>query len=311
MKTRPFTGQSVVSQLSLGTWGLSGDGYGPVADAVQDDVIHRARAYGITLFETADVYGRGAMERRLGKIFGADPTVTIVTKIGTDLEGIPNRKRFDAAHLREACERSSERLARSSIDVVLLHNPAEQTLANDEATGVLAELKAEGKIGAWGVSAGSAPVARAALARGAQVLELAYNAFSPTDLDSLVLTPGQVCVLARSVLAYGLLCGQWAETKVFGSGDHRAERWTTEQFRGRLKHLSALSSVLGGEVLTPRAAALRFVLSNPLVSSAVLGPRNRVQLDQLVREVGQGPEYLPPSSVQRLRDALARAGATR
>src|SRR5205814_1320906 len=140
----------------------------------------------------------------------------------------------------------------------------------DEATGLLAELKAEGKIGAWGVSAGSAPVARAALARGAQVIELAYNAFSTTDLDSLVLATGQVCVLARSVLAYGLLTGQWAETKVFGSGDHRAERWTTEQFRGRLKHLSAISSVLGGDVLTPRAAALRFVLSNPLVSSAVL-----------------------------------------
>src|SRR3954469_1668586 len=111
MKTRAFTGQSVVSQLSLGTWGLSGDGYGPVTDAVQDEVIHRARAYGITLFETADVYGRGAMERRLGKIIGADPSVMIATKVGTDLEDVPNRKRFDAAYLREAVARSSERLA--------------------------------------------------------------------------------------------------------------------------------------------------------------------------------------------------------
>jgi aryl-alcohol dehydrogenase-like predicted oxidoreductase len=311
MKTTPFIGQSTVSQLSLGTWGLSGDGYGPVSEAVQDEVIHRARAYGITLYETADVYGRGAMERRLGKIFGADPGVTIATKIGTDLSSMPQRKRFDAAYLREACARSSERLARPKIDVLLLHNPAEQTLAQDEVSGALGELKKEGKLGAWGVSAGSASVARAALERGAEVLELAYNCFAMSDLDGLALSAGKVPVLARSVLAYGLLCGQWSETKIFAAGDHRAERWTHEQLRGRLKQLSALSSILGGEVSSLRAAALRFVLSNPLVSSAVIGPRNRVQLDQLVREAGQGPEYLPPSTLSRLKDQLVRVGAHR
>ena len=311
MKTRPLTGQAAVSQLALGTWGLSGDGYGPVSDTVQDEVISRARAYGITLYETADVYGRGDMERRLGRILGSDTSVTIVTKVGTFVEGMPTRKRFDAAYLRSACERSGERLGRSRLDVVLLHNPAEQTLARDEATGVLEELRKAGTIGAWGVSAGSAAVARAALAKGAQVLELAYNVFTSGDLDSLALAPGQVAVLARSVLAYGLLCGQWSEARVFAAGDHRSERWTVEQLRGRLRQLSAVSSILGGEVPTPRAAALRFVLSNPLVSSAVIGPRSRVQLDQLVREAGQGPEYLSASSLQRLRDQLARVGATR
>jgi aryl-alcohol dehydrogenase-like predicted oxidoreductase len=311
MKTRSFTGKSTVSQLSLGTWGLSGDGYGPVSEAVQDEVIHRARSYGITLYETADVYGRGAMERRLGKILGVDPSVKIVTKLGTDLGTMPQRKRFDAGYLRDACARSSERLARPQIDVVLLHNPAEQTLAADEVCGVLADLKNEGKIGAWGVSAGSANVARVAMAKGAEVIELAYNCFSISDLDLLGLTPGKVAVLARSVLAYGLLCGQWSETKVFSSGDHRAERWTLEQLRGRLKQLSALSSILGGEVSSLRAAALRFVLANPLVSSAVIGPRNRVQLDQLVREAGEGPEYLPQSTLTRLHDQLVRVGAYR
>jgi aryl-alcohol dehydrogenase-like predicted oxidoreductase len=132
-----------------------------------------------------------------------------------------------------------------------------------------------------------------------------------SDLDGLALSAGKVPVLARSVLAYGLLCGQWSETKIFAAGDHRAERWTHEQLRGRLKQLSALSSILGGEVSSLRAAALRFVLSNPLVSSAVIGPRNRVQLDQLVREAGQGPEYLPPSTLSRLKDQLVRVGAHR
>lgn len=312
MRTRPFAGPRAVSELALGTWGLSGDAYGPVSEAVQDEVIERARAYGITLFETADVYAAGAMERRLGRLLGEDPAAVIVTKIGTDLAAKPPRKRFDAAYLREACERSGERLGRSRVDVLLLHNPAEQTLATGESTGALEDLKREGKIGSWGVSAGSAAVARAALARGAEVLELAYNAFAISDLESLGLTSGKVSVLARSVLAYGLLCGQWTEARVFSQNDHRAERWTPEQLRGRLRQLSALSSVVGGqEVPTLRAAALRFVLDQPLVSSAVLGPRSRVQLDQLVREAGHGPSYLPQGSAQRLRDQLARVGAMR
>jgi aryl-alcohol dehydrogenase-like predicted oxidoreductase len=312
MKTRAFTGAGTrISELSLGTWGLSGDGYGPVSDAVQDEVIARARAYGITSYETADVYGRGAMEQRLGRILGADAEVSIITKLGTDLDSVPTRKRFDREYLRQACERSSERLKRARIDVLLLHNPSAQTLAGDEACGALAELKAEGKIGAWGVSAGSGAIARAALTRGAEVLELAYNVFAGTDLEGLDFSGRQVGVLARSVLAYGLLCGQWADTKTFPNADHRAERWTVEQLRGRLKQLSVVSGVLGGEVSTLRAAALRFVLANPVVSSAVIGPRNRVQLDQLVREAGSGPEYLAPHLVQRVRDQFANLGVDR
>jgi aryl-alcohol dehydrogenase-like predicted oxidoreductase len=311
MRNRPFTQDRLVSELALGTWGLSGDAYGPVSEVVQDEVIARARAYGITLFETADVYGRGAMEKRLGKLLRGDAEALIVTKVGTDLDGSPTRKRFDAAYLREACQRSGERLERPKIDVLLLHNPSKQTLDRDEATGALMELKAEGKVGAWGVSAGSGDVARAAIARGADVVELAYNVFSGLDLETLDVSGGRVALLARSVLAHGLLCGQWTEQRTFPSTDHRAERWTPEQLRGRLKQLSVVTGILGGEVTTLRAAALRFVLANPTVSSAVLGPRNRVQLDQLVREAGSGPEYLAPSQVQQVRDQLARMGVSR
>jgi aryl-alcohol dehydrogenase-like predicted oxidoreductase len=256
MRTRPLTADRLVSELGLGTWGLSGDGYGPVSEAVQDEVIERARAYGVTLFETADVYGGGAMERRLGRIVGSDRVVTIVTKVGTDLSSSPARKRFERQYLRDACERSADRLGRGCLDVVLLHNPAASTLASTEATGALAELAAEKNIAAWGVSAGSSEVARAALERGAQVLELAYNVFSHSDLETLELGAGRVGVLARSVLSHGLLC------------------------------------------------ALRFVLANPVVSSAVIGPRNRVQLDQLVREAGTGTVYLAPGLIQRVKNQL-------
>lgn len=312
MRTRPFTPGKLVSELALGTWGLSGDGYGPVSEAVQDEVIQRARAYGVTLFETADVYGKGSMEQRLGKLLGADTAVSFVTKLGTDLKSIPSRKRFEPEYIQQSCRESCERLQRSCLDVLLLHNPAAQTLEQGtELIAALGELKAQGKIAAWGVSAGSAPVAQAALKAGAEVLELAYNIFCHSDLEGLDYGGRQVALLARSVLSYGLLCGQWPDNKVFAAGDHRQERWTTEQLRSRLRQLSVVSGMLGGEVLTLRAAALRFVLGNPLVSSAVIGPRNRVQLDQLVREAGNGPDYLPAGVAQRAREQLARMGTSR
>src|SRR5262245_56330641 len=123
MRRRPLGATGFeVSELGLGTWGLSGDAYGPVAPEDQDEVIERAVALGITLFETADGYARGEMEKRLGERLAGHDGLVVVTKVGTDRESKPARKRFDAAFLAEAFARSSERLKREAIDVVLLHN---------------------------------------------------------------------------------------------------------------------------------------------------------------------------------------------
>src|SRR5689334_13481543 len=111
----------VVSELALGTWGLSGDGYGPVAESDQNEVIDRALALGITLFETADSYANGAMEKRLGERLAAAGAAVIVTKIGTNRAEKPERKQFDTAHVNAAVEKCRERLRREKLDVVLLH----------------------------------------------------------------------------------------------------------------------------------------------------------------------------------------------
>jgi aryl-alcohol dehydrogenase-like predicted oxidoreductase len=311
MRKRPLgnTGLSV-SELGLGTWGLSGDGYSPVADAEQDSVIERALALGVTLFDTADSYGKGAMEKKLGERLKDKDQAVIVTKLGTDREATPPRKSFTPAFIRESFERSRERLKRDVVDVVLLHNPSEHTLERGEAGGVLAELKTKGSVRAWGVSAGSAACAREALKQGAQVLELAYNAFHSRtlrELDREIAEKG-AAILARSVLAHGLLCGQWPTNKEFGSGDHRAERWTTDDLKRRISQLNALRPCVIGSVTSLRAAAVRYVLANERVSCAVLGPRGSVQLDQLLRDAGREPPYLSPEALSALDLRLANVG---
>jgi len=310
MRKRPLgkTGLEV-TELGLGTFGLSGDGYGPVKESEVDRVLDRALELGIGLFETADVYGNGEMESKLGARFESlEEKPVVVTKIGTDRLALPPRKRFDPAYLREAVSRCQERLRRTTIDVVLLHNPSLTTLVRGEATELMKELAAEGAVRAWGVSVSDVDTARAALASGADVIQLAYNAFHSKDLRELAadLSVSGAGVLARSVLAYGLLAGLLSEARAFSPDDHRTQRWTREELGTRVRQLEALRPLLGGDVLTLRALALRFVLSNELVSSAVLGPRTVPQLEQLVREAGKGPPYLAADVLERLPANLAK-----
>lgn len=297
-----------VSELSLGTWGLSGDGYGPVVFAEVDRVIDRAVSCGINVFDTADVYGRGAMEKKLAQRLPKDKTF-VVTKIGTDLDGTPRQKRFDPSYLRVAFEKSRERLDRSPLDVVLLHNPTESAFAEAETVEFMKELKAHGLVRAWGASVGSVDVGRAAIKAGADVIELAYNVFFSKDMHTLSSDVKEhgTGVLARSVLAHGLLAGFWSPEREFYEGDHRANRWSSKELALRIRQLDALRAFIRDDVPTMRSVALRFVLTNQLVSSAVIGPRSVAQLDQLEHDAGE-PPYFKDTVMVELAARLRAAG---
>jgi aryl-alcohol dehydrogenase-like predicted oxidoreductase len=299
-----------VSELSLGTWGLSGDAYGPVDQSEQERVLERAIDMGFSLIDTADAYGGGRMEQLVGRVLANRRDVVVVTKVGIDRATSPPRKRFEGPFLRERIEASLRRLGRERVDLYLLHNPSERALAGGEAVDELTRLKQEGKIGHWGASIGSVEVGREALNVGAEVIELAYSLVHGADLHRLA---GEMIVqgagvLARSTLAYGLLAGTWDKGRDFSPDDHRSERWTRSELDRRLEQITALRFLVHGDVRTMRAAAVRFVLSNRIVSSAVLGPRNVTQLEDLVREVGMGPVYLRDEDLMRIPRALEAMG---
>lgn len=298
-----------IPELCLGTWGLSGDGYGPVDEAEQDKVIERAVALGITAFDTADVYAKGAMESRLGRLLEKQPGAIVITKVGTDRSASPPIKRFDAEHLRAAAKASRERLKRR-IDVLLLHNPSPLALRKPHVAETLKSLVDDGTIRAWGASVGDADIGRAAIDAGAQVLQLAYSVFHTQDLTGVMALAKeqQVGLLGRSVLVHGLLCGQWPNTKTFPNGDHRRDRWTTDDFKKRISQLSALRPCVSGDVTSLRAAALRYALSESMLSSIVIGPRDAVQLDQLVRDAGKEPPYLSGDVKGALHGRLSSVG---
>jgi len=312
VRRRPFAIPGVsVSELTLGTWGLCGDAYGPVGEADQDRIILRARALGINCFETADTYANGEMESRLGTVLGADAEVMFVTKVGTDRSAEPPRKRFDTAWLRERIEASARRLKRTSIDLVLLHNPSEQTLKQGEAVELMRSLCQEGLLRSWGVSAGSKQVAAAAMDARVPALQLAFNCLWIDDFRSVVrhLEASGTCLLARSVLAHGLLCGFWPADKVFPESDHRSRRWSPDELRRRLHQLDALRPLIRDDTTSLRSAALRWVLHHSELATAVIGPRSVQQLDQLVRDVRTGPPYLAEEQLRGLEMRLQDLGA--
>jgi aryl-alcohol dehydrogenase-like predicted oxidoreductase len=296
--------------MGLGTWGLSGDAYGPVDPHEQERVLRRAIDMGFTLIDTADAYAGGRMEHLIGRVIAGHDDVVVVTKGGTDRATAPARKRFDREYLRGAVDRSRLRLQKDRIDVYLLHNPTENVLLADGAAEALQELKQEGKIAHWGVSAGNRAVGRAALLAGAEVIELTYNVVHSAQLHHLA---GEVVVagagvLARSTLAHGLLAGTWLKNREFSTGDHRAQRWTPAELDRRIDQLQYVRFLVKNDVKTLTAASVRFVLSNSIVSSAVLGPRSVAQLEDIVRHVGMGPIYLRDADLAVLPRMLDMAG---
>ncbi|GAC1529240.1 MAG: aldo/keto reductase [Polyangiales bacterium] len=306
----------VVSELALGTWGLSGDAHGEVTDGEVDRTLARARELGVTLFETADVYGaRGGdphaerFEKKLGRALEHDAEARVCTKVGNDLDAAPARKRFDPAFLRSSALRSAERLRRAP-DLLLLHHPQPASLRRGEATATLEALQREGVIKGWGVACGDEESARVAIELGASVIELAYNLFTQRDLHSIAgeIHEHRVGVLARSPLAYGLLCGTWPADKTFPEGDHRRERWAAEELRVRLAQVAALRPLVHGDVHTIRAVALRWVLANNVVGAAVVGVRSAAQLEANVRAIGDGPPYLPGDDLGRIGELLRAGG---
>jgi aryl-alcohol dehydrogenase-like predicted oxidoreductase len=116
-----------VSQVGLGTWPLAGNdglaGYGPRDDARAEETIRRALEIGMSVFDTADVYGDGYAESLLGRLLTehGDSRSIVITKGGMIAsDGTFDR---DPDALRRRVAASRDRLQRATIDVYLLHNP--------------------------------------------------------------------------------------------------------------------------------------------------------------------------------------------
>jgi aryl-alcohol dehydrogenase-like predicted oxidoreductase len=306
MRRRPLgkTGLSV-SEIGLGTWTFSGD-WGPADDAASVATIERALERGVEYLDVAAAWGHGRVETLVGRaIRMRREKVVLGVRVGVDLLEGGMRLAFSPDRLESQMAASLGRLGTTDVDLVLLHGPSLDTLRRGEFLQTFDRWRAAGKMRAWGATVTSEESARAAMDAGAEVLALPYNLLHGAVLHPIApdIEERKVGVLAHTTLEYGLLAGKWTAATRFGADDHRSRRFRPMDLRARLRKVDQLRFLTEGTVQTMAEAAVRFVLSTGIVSSAVVGVRTAGQLEEVLRAAGAEP-YLDAAQLARVGEAL-------
>ncbi len=303
-----------VSEIGLGCWSLSGEGYGPVPVEQARATLEAALDAGCTVIELASCYGpKGEpLDALVGQVLAGRPreSFRLVLRIGVDRDCDPPRKRFDRPSLQRMLEASLARMKLDRVDVLLLHNPRASTLERSfDALDAMASLRERGFASAMGASIGSLDAARAALRQSIDVLELPYNVLAPRLMHALTpeIARVGVGVIARSPLAYGALAGTWSADRTFATDDHRALRWGPEDIARRMRQREVLRPFVQGPVRDLREAALRYVLANPNVHTVVVGARSPEMARANACAADELP-YLDPTLFSTLGQRLEEEG---
>lgn len=302
----------VLSEITLGTWGLAEQSYGKVPPERFEAVLRSAIDAGVTSFDVAPLWGDGEAERKVGRALAEaridEPVV--ITRGGVERVDGKLRQSFASDDLVRGCEASLERLGRETVELFLLHNPGVDVLRSEEWREGLERLEQEGKIRAWGVSAGDTDEARVAIAAGARAICITHNLLAPNALEDLAAEVARSgCgILARSPLSYGLLAGQWSEGRVFAQDDHRARRWSAKAFAERVRQVNAFRFLVGPKHPDLATAALRFVLSHPAVTTAIVGARTPAQILSAADASSGRADLLSDDDLARLTKVRDKAG---
>jgi aryl-alcohol dehydrogenase-like predicted oxidoreductase len=321
MESRPLgrTGADV-SVIGLGTWQLGAD-WGNVDDDAAAEVLDAALDAGVTLLDTADVYGDGRSEVRIRQslVTRADRPF-VATKVGRRADPF-TAEQYTPENLRAWIDRSRRNLGVETLDLVQLHCPPPATYEDDRVYDTLDTLVAEEAIAAYGVSVETVAEGMRALRRpGVQSLQVILNNFRRKPLEELLpaAQKAEVGILARVPLASGLLTGKYDESTTFPADDHRTfnrhgEAFDVgETFAGVPFDVGVAAArevaEIAGESVPTAAFALRWVIDQPGVTTVIPGARNVTQVRGNVAAATLAPlTDSQLSDLERLYDERIRA----
>jgi aryl-alcohol dehydrogenase-like predicted oxidoreductase len=292
MHQRPLaaTGRSV-SLVGLGTWQLGAD-WGDVSESDAIDVLAASVDAGVTLFDTADVYGDGRSETLIGRFLAAHPGhgVTVATKMGRRLPQEPEN--YTPENFRAWTDRSRRNLGVETLDLVQLHCPPSAVIDDDATYDALEALVDGGAIAAYGVSVETCDQALSAISRpGVTNVQIIFNPFRLKPLDEVLpaAAAAGVAVFARVPLASGLLSGRYTSQTSFAENDHRSynrdgaafdrgETFSGVDFETGLLAAEELTAALPDGVALP-GASLAWIASRPGVTTVIPGARTTAQAE--------------------------------
>ncbi|HEX3758002.1 MAG TPA: aldo/keto reductase [Kofleriaceae bacterium] len=262
-----------MSAVGYGAMGLS-EFYGPSNDEDSLRILHEVVECGVTMIDTADVYGRGHNETLIGKFLASHRPdvvagrVQISTKCGIDRPADASYARRINNHpqyIRACCEASMRRLGVERIDLYYIHR-ADPAVDIAETMGCLADLVAQGKLAHVGLS----EVSAATLRRACQVhpvtaLQTEYSLWT-RDVEHEILPTARalgVGFVAYSPLGRGMLTGRITSTETLAEGDFRRSnpRFAGDNLAHNLGLVKTVQVVAARHAATLGQVALAWLLS--------------------------------------------------
>ena len=288
-----------IGSLTVGVVGLGCNNFGMrIGRKETASVVGAALDAGITLFDTADIYGGTKSESYLGAALGTRrDEIVLATKFGVPYEG--HEGGAGAAYIRTAVEDSLTRLGTDRIDLYQLHAPDQKTPIA-ETEGALAELVAEGKIREFGCSNFDAAMlsdAGAAVVGGAPGFVSVQNQYNilhrePEDAVLPACERTGMAFLPFFPLASGLLSGKYRAgeappegTRLAGMGAAASSQLSDV----RLAQVAALDALAQSEGHTVLELSIAWLLSRPSVASVIAGATKPEQVAANVAAGGWTP----------------------
>ena len=309
MQTRiaPRLGMEL-SVLGHGMWGLAG--WKDTDDAEVERALDESVASGVTFFDTAFAYGEGRSERILGDLTRRHPGRLITaSKIPPKNRTWPAPAKarleecFPADHIRAFTGKTLQNLGLERLDLMQFHVWQDAWAQEEEWQRAVEGLKRDGLIGSIGISLnrwepwnGLAAV-RTGLIDAVQVV---YNVFDQAPEDQLfpLCRARGIAVIARVPFDEGSLAGQLRRDRVFPEGDFRRSYFSPENTAATMDRVERLQAILPAGMSLPELA-LRFVISNPDVTTVIPGMRRLASVRGNVAAEKAG--NLDPGLIAKLR----------
>ncbi len=311
MKYRRFgrTGWQV-SEIGYGMWGMGG--WTGSDDAQSMAALQRSVELGCNFFDTAWAYGAGHSERLLGDLVRANPGVKLytATKIPPKNFKWPSRREytlddcFPPEHIEQYVHSSLRNAGLESFDLIQFHTWEDSWLQDDRWARKMEELKRQGLVHAVGISINrwepwnGVQAVRSGLIDAVQVI---YNIFDQNPEDELfpACQEHDVAVIARVPFDEGSLTGTLTKDSKWPEGDWRNTYFVPENLIPSVERADRLKPIAAAAGLSMPEMALRFILSNPTVSTVIPGMRKLHHVEANIAASDAGP--LPPELLAELR----------